>query len=129
MPELTPTIIAEVKRAAINAAPGYVRKRYRQLRPVISRESGFLHPATFAGPAELALMQAGIERGEQTATAAKATLLTGKGVPQKLYSDGWGARTDTPLAGFEGPMPMRKLELGWGEAPRGRAAGRAAAGL
>ncbi|KAI8472449.1 MAG: chondroitin AC/alginate lyase [Monoraphidium minutum] len=65
---------------------------------------------------ELALMRSEMERAGALAVEARNTLLTGRGVPKKTYGTGWTVRADVPIDGYEGPMPMEKMEMGWGGA-------------
>jgi hypothetical protein len=70
--------------------------------------SGFRHPATCAGPAELAFMRQQLRRGAEPQASALHSLLTGLRVPPKVLDavSGWSPPIDCSPDNYTGPYPM-----------------------
>ncbi|GBF89133.1 hypothetical protein Rsub_01850 [Raphidocelis subcapitata] len=120
IPALPRGAIARVKAAALAAASPERAVAVRRLRAVANAgrfdlDSGFLHPAGFAGPAELVLMRTRLAANSSLTLKALDSLLTGRGVPPKVVgSNGWAPPTGTPAAGHGGPFPMQVFKADWG---------------
>jgi hypothetical protein len=122
VPKLTPDVIRRVKAEAItmlsrNSATADIADTHKHLRKVHS-QSRFIHPATLAGPAELALMLHRIKNGAATTISARDSMLYGKDVPRKRHPppDGWYPPTDTPL-NYGGPYAMQNVQAAYGNDP------------
>lgn len=76
VPQFSSDNIERVKAAAISAQMDLFTWQYGNVREV-NETSGFIHPGTIAGPAELALMQQRLARRVQPQSLAKDILLTG----------------------------------------------------
>lgn len=84
IPHLSRAAIARVKAAALAAAPAELFQAVRHLRSVANAgrfdlDSGFRHPAGFAGPGELALMRERLAANSSLALQALHSLLTVRG--------------------------------------------------
>ncbi|WIA43021.1 hypothetical protein OEZ86_009555 [Tetradesmus obliquus] len=74
----------------------------------INSISGFMHPGTCAGPAELAFMLQQLRSGSEPQASALHSLLTGLRVPPKVMDavSGWAPPTDCSPDNYTGPYPM-----------------------
>jgi hypothetical protein len=70
--------------------------------------SGFRHPATCAGAAELAFMLRQLRKGAEPQASALHSLLTGLRVPPKVLNpvSGWSPPTDCSPDNYTGPYQM-----------------------
>jgi hypothetical protein len=117
-PRLTPSDIKLVKAQAMQQLPPSISHKVKQLSWVDKR-SGFTHPASIAGPAELVLMQHRLDAKQQPQYAAQRSLLTGGGVRPKFYTHPesgrkWAPPIDCPPEGYKGPYAIPEVELDWG---------------
>lgn len=90
-PGLSRDVIGRIKAHALARLRGNdtrIRSLHDSLRSV-NAVSGFVHPAAMAGPAELAVLAVRVPAGAQPATLALDQLLTGNGMPPKVYRGGW----------------------------------------
>ncbi len=82
VPDLTKDLIFRVKAAALAKLPDHHAATVRRLRETADAARGgkersfFLHPAGYAGPAELAVMAARLEGNSKLQVAAKESLIT-----------------------------------------------------
>lgn len=115
-PVLSKDRIQRIKTDAISRLNAQLRNDISKIRAVNST-SGFVHPGTIAGPAELALMRERLSLGAMVQKVALNSLLTGDGVRAKVRPapDGtsWSPPTGTPAEGYYGPFPMSKVLLKW----------------
>jgi hypothetical protein len=74
----------------------------------VNANSGFVHPGTCAGPAELAFMLQQLRNASEPQTSALHSLLTGLRVPPKVMDavSGWAPPTDCSPDNYTGPYPM-----------------------
>lgn len=133
VPQLSSNVLAAVKSNAINSWPWGLRAAYNRIART-DRRSGFIHPAGYAGPAELALMQyrlgtaaqiqsttkrpgppqaqvasEAMQQRSPVTEAALYSLISGAKVPPKVYPGPWWPPTDCSARGFHGPYPMSKV--------------------
>jgi hypothetical protein len=82
----------------------------------VNAVSGFLHPGTCAGPAELAFMLQQLRNGSEPQASALHSLLTGLRVPPKVMDpvSGWSPPTDCSPDNYTGPYPMPVALIRWG---------------
>jgi hypothetical protein len=115
-PVLSKARIQRIKADALSRLSVQLRNDISKIRAV-NHTSGFVHPGTIAGPAELALMRQRLNLGTQVQKVALNSLLTGDGVKAKVRPapDGtsWAPPTGTPVDGYYGPFPMSKVLLKW----------------
>jgi hypothetical protein len=114
-PILTSATINRIKSNALNAlrrnsATAPILNTWSSLRRV-NATSGLVHPASPAGPAELALLQWRLSTNTATTTTALDSLLRGTGVPIKWYGS-WRANVDTPLD-YSGPYVLSNMSVKW----------------
>jgi hypothetical protein len=76
VPQLTKPAMQQIQQAALAATPLYIQQATAKKRSVGSA-SGFVHPGTCMGPAEVVAMQQRVRRGVQPQLAAKEVLLSG----------------------------------------------------
>ncbi|KAF6261585.1 chondroitin AC/alginate lyase [Scenedesmus sp. NREL 46B-D3] len=78
--------------------------------------SGFRHPGTCAGPAELAFMLQQLHNGSEPQASALHSLLTGVRVPPKVMDlvSGWSPPTDCSPDNYTGPYPMQTTLIRYG---------------
>lgn len=116
VPQLDKGAIQRIKAAALAALSDGVKANIGRSRSINSN-SGFVHPGTTAGPAELALMRERLRAGSQTHQVARDSLLWGNNVRPKLRPapDGgtWAPPTDTPADGYYGPLAMQRVKTKW----------------
>lgn len=130
IPQLPNSVIAAVKNRARRNWPWELRAAYNRIART-NTSSRFIHPAGYAGPAELALLQyrlgvaAQIQQGankqppqqeaqpqQQEAAITEASLhslITGANVKPKVYPGPWWPPVDCPPEGYPGPFPMVKV--------------------
>lgn len=104
--EISTAAIRAVKQKAMASVGTSVQQLHDSLRSV-NPTSGFIHPGGIAGPAEIALMKLRIDSNDPLVTAALNKMLTGQGVPPKVYPGGWYPPTGTPLD-YGGPYAVAK---------------------
>lgn len=118
VPRLSTASIKRVKLHAFQQLPESVKELVGTLHSVDKR-SGFVHPASVAGPAELALMQKRLQHKVQPQYAAQRMLLTGGGVRPKYYTNPetgrkWAPPTECSPEGYKGPYAIRDIDIDWG---------------
>eukprot|EP00879_Flechtneria_rotunda_P025021 GHRR01026553.1.p1 GENE.GHRR01026553.1~~GHRR01026553.1.p1 ORF type:complete len:326 (+),score=68.45 GHRR01026553.1:272-1249(+) len=111
VPQLDKGLIQRVKAEALSKVDQAIQQQYQKLRWV-NASSGFVHPGTYAGAAELAVMQHRLANGMQPQTAAKDALLSGAGILPKIYDSGWSVPTDCPES-YSGPYPVKVVDVKW----------------
>lgn len=111
VPQLTKDAVQKIQQAALAATPSDVQQGAARLRTV-SKASGFLHPGTCMGPVEVATMQYRVRNGVEPQATAKDALLSGAGVPPKLYPGNWSVPQATPLS-YSGPYAMETIDIKW----------------
>lgn len=113
VPVLTSAQIKRIKSTALALQPIEVQRSYSRLAH-INAQSGFLHPAGYAGPAELALLKVRLAQQQPVQAAALDSLLTGARVPPKVYEGGWFPDTHCLSTGYSGPYAMPVVSAKWG---------------
>eukprot|EP00878_Enallax_costatus_P018352 GHUV01019315.1.p1 GENE.GHUV01019315.1~~GHUV01019315.1.p1 ORF type:complete len:305 (-),score=41.87 GHUV01019315.1:843-1757(-) len=131
VPQLPSNTIKAVKDAAKARWPPQLMAAYNRFART-SSTSGFIHPAGYAGPAELALLQyrlgtaAKIQRGAQSQVPISAersvvpqqsvvtetalySMISGANVVPKVYSGPWWPPVDCSPTAYQGPYPMPKV--------------------
>jgi hypothetical protein len=76
VPKLRNSLIQAIKRNALSTLQQPLKDALAGFT-VVNVSSGFVHPGTYAGPAELALMQHRLKAEDKPLTAARYSLLTG----------------------------------------------------
>jgi hypothetical protein len=117
-PKLSTADIRRIKAHALEQLPASMRARIADLQWV-HHNSGFTHPASLAGPAELVLLQQRLQNRQQPQLAAQRALLSGGGVRPKYYTvpetgRRWAVPTDCPVAGYRGPYAVKEVQIDWG---------------
>eukprot|EP00775_Hariotina_reticulata_P012621 gene12621-12751_t len=102
---------SQIKSVAVVSPIGrFLRDWYADHRSV------FRHPGVVVGAAELTLMQHRLSQGAEPQSTAVKQLLTGAGVPAKVYAGpiaNWSAAVNTSLS-YPGPYPMAVLLAKYG---------------
>lgn len=120
-PLLDRTTVLRVRRAALAAASnGSPRATtvaanaaaWSHVRP----GSNFTHPGGPAGASELAHMRAALSSGVEPQVSLLQAMLSGAGVPRKIYDpvSCWHPPTDTPADGYHGPFAMPSAIIRYG---------------
>ena len=118
VPRLSTASIRRVKLHALAELPSSSRSEVQEVHWV-DKHSGFTHPASIAGPAELVLMQRRLLHRQEPQLAAQRALLSGGGVRPKYYTNPesgrkWAAPTDCPAEGYKGPYAVPEVNIDWG---------------
>lgn len=117
VPILSPGLIARIKSSALMSTSRTMRTVRSSINSMskAATPSSFIHPIGYTGAAELAFMQARLAQRAPLQMAASDSLLTGQGVPLKVYSGGWYFRTDCPAQNYGGPFTMQTFMADYGE--------------
>jgi hypothetical protein len=114
VPKLDKGIIQRVKARVHSGLPQRIKDDINRLRTWNSG-SGFQHPASCAGPYELAVMKERLRNNNNIQTAARDSLLYGTGVKQKMYwlpgGGTWAPPTNCPADGYFGPLPISRVQI------------------
>jgi hypothetical protein len=116
VPILNSTIISRIKSAAMatllaSNATAWMVNAHNALRKV-NTTSGFIHPATPAGPQELPFLSYKLAIANPAITIARDSLLTGSGVTPKFYGT-YAPPRNTPISNYTGPYRMATVAMKW----------------
>ena len=119
VPILNSTIITKIKAEALAVMRTsmdtlWVVTAHNNLRRV-NTSSRLIHPGIPSGPAELPLLSYRLSKSIPLTTTARTSLLTGTGVPPKVFQGGWFPPTGTRIStDYTGPYAMASVQSRYG---------------